>query len=88
MLAMVIGVSATCKHFSKKFRLRESTVRSIRDSYIEEHRKRQRDCDDGAFPEKKRGRSVLLGDTIDTKILKESARRGWGCICQNCHGSC
>ena len=67
------GAAAAARHFTRKLKkpVRESSVKSIKKGYIEELRKRQR-TDDGeevtAFPAKKRGRKLLLGDDLDHKV--------------------
>lgn len=70
------GVSASTKHFSRKFggiKLSESTVRSISDAYKRELelKRKQAENDDAALkslPLKKRGRKVILGEDIDCKV--------------------
>ena len=82
--ALINGVASACTHFYKKYgeKLSHTTVRSIRDAYNEECRKRDReDC--FPLPEKKRGRPVVLGDNVDTKVqlyLREVREGGWGHI--------
>ena len=72
--ALVNGVSAAAKHFSKKFggiHLGESTVRSICNAYKAEltrKRKQQEEGDVISLPVKKRGRQLLLGDDLDAKV--------------------
>ena len=67
------GAAAAARHFTGKFkkRLSESTVKSIKKGYIKELLKRRR-ADDGeeltAFPAKKRGRKLLLGNDLDHKV--------------------
>ena len=78
------GAAAAARHFTRKFKKRvsESTVKSIKQGYIKELLKRPR-ADDGeelmAFPAKKRGRKLLLGDDLDHKVqvyLKKVRERG------------
>ena len=67
------GAAAAARHFTRKFKktVSESTVKSIKKGYIEEVLKRPRE-DDGeeltAFPAKKHGRKLLLGDDLDHKV--------------------
>lgn len=67
------GISAAARYFTRKLHtiVSKSTVRSIRDLYlIEVKRKRQR-AESGAIdnlPEKKRGRKLLLGEHLDEKL--------------------
>ena len=67
------GAAAAARHFTRKLKkpVRESTVKLIKKGYIKELRKRPRK-DDGenvtAFPAKKRGRKLLLGDDLDHKV--------------------
>ena len=66
------GVAAASRHFSHqlKKKVSETTVRSIRDSYLMEvKRKRTDDVEDiTILPPKKRGRPLLLGEALDTKV--------------------
>ena len=72
--ALVNGVRAAAKQFSKKLgvRLSESTVRSIKDSYKMEANERKRQGADvgdiDSLPLKKRGRDLLLGEELDRKV--------------------
>ena len=59
--------------FSHRLRERvsESTVRSIRDAYRQELRKRSREDDEeemSALPTKKRGKHVMLGEDLNKKV--------------------
>ncbi len=80
-------MAAAAKHFSRKLsiRLSESTVRSMKDAYkVEVSRKRkQHDEDDVvSLPVKKRGRSLLLGEDLDTKVqlYLKNVRKGGGVV--------
>ena len=77
--ALLNGVSAATKHFSRQFKgLRESTVHSIRSAYkVELERKRKQLATDDSsddevcsLPERKRGRKVILGEDLDSKVQK------------------
>ena len=80
-------VSATARTFSRKLKvqLSETTVRSIRDGYLKEL-KQQRQTDDleqlRRFPERPRGRPLLLGDSLDQKLQLyiRRVREGGGVI--------
>ena len=67
------GVAAATKKFSRKLdvELSETTVRSIRDGYLEEV-KRLRQAGETEqlwkFPERQRGRALLLGDSLEEKL--------------------
>jgi hypothetical protein len=81
------GAAAAAKHFSRLWesKISESTVKSIKKGYLEELRKRPR-ADDGegivALPTKKRGRKLLLGEDLDTKvqIYLRKVREGGGAV--------
>lgn len=66
------GVAAAARYFSKKLncRVSETTVRSIRSSYAEGVRKRRAKDEEDivALPLRKRGRPLLLGQELDTKV--------------------
>ena len=67
------GVSAATKAFSRKLniKLSETTVRSIRDGYLEELRQRRQSGDTERlqkFPERQHGRPSLLGDSLEQKL--------------------
>ena len=69
------GVAAASRVFSSKLKLviSETTVRSIKDAYLKEiKRKRSSDPDNQqeirSLPVKKRGRPVLLGNDLDSKV--------------------
>ena len=60
-------------HFSRKLgtKISNTTVSSIRKSYLEMQSSRSRDDDDDeltSFPHKKQGRYLLLGETIDKYV--------------------
>ena len=84
---MIHGVSAATRLFSRKLnvKLSETTVRSIRDRYLEELKQRRRAGDDefvDSFPEKRRGRSLLLGNNLDEKLqlYVRKVREGCGVV--------
>ena len=66
------GVAATSRYFSRKLKkkMSESTIRSIRDSFLREaKRKRVEDIEEvTTLPKKKRGRPLLLGNALDEKV--------------------
>ena len=71
--ASLHGVTAAARYFSRKLgqTVSQTTVRSIRDSYNEEvkrKRKAEGDGDVALLPMKKRGRPLLLGDEVDAKV--------------------
>ena len=79
------GVTAAARHFSRLgHHLRESSIRSIRTAYREElGRKRKADGENiMILPEKKRGRSLLLGVCLDLQVQKYlmKVREGGGVV--------
>ena len=68
------GVASAARVFSHKLQhnVSESTVRSIRDAYRQELRKKRRHKDDedgmSVLPTIKQGRHVTLGEDIDKKV--------------------
>ena len=72
--ASVHGVTAAANLFSQRLgeKISLTTVRSIRDAYTTELRRKRKASDSDAvvlkLPEKKRGRHVLLGDYLDEKV--------------------
>ena len=68
------GAAATARHFSRQLRSKvsETTIKSIKKTYLEELRKRPRTGDGQeqilTLPPKKRGRKLLLGDDLDHKV--------------------
>ena len=67
------GAAAAAKHFSKELDhvVKESTVKSIRNSYKEASNKQRKATGNSkviSLPEKKRGHTLLLGDSIDRKL--------------------
>ena len=85
--ALLNGVAAAARHFSRKLsiRLSESTVRSIKDAYkVEVNRKRKQhdDNDVSSLPVKKRGRSLLIGEDLDSKVqlYLKNVRNGGGVV--------
>ena len=92
---MIHGVSPATKLFSRKLniKLSETTVRLIRDGYLEELKQRRWAGDSEpltSFPEKQCGRSLLLGDNLDEKLqlYVNKFREGCGVVIQNSDGSC
>ena len=82
------GNAAAVRKFSKEFDtpLNESTVRSLKKSYVtaQEARKRKTGEVDivlESLPPKKRGRPLLLSDNLDTQVQAYvKVSRGQGCI--------
>ena len=67
------GTAAAAKHFSKELGhvVKESTVKSIRNSYKEASNKQRKATGNSmviSLQEKKRGCTLLLGDSIDRKL--------------------
>ena len=64
------GVAATVRHYVKKYpELKESSVRTWRNVYTSEVRKKRgREGDITELPEKKRGRPYLLGEELDKQV--------------------
>ena len=67
------GAAAVAKRFSKELGhvVNESTVKSIRNSYREASDKQRKAAGNSvviSLPEKKQGRTLLLGDSIDRKL--------------------
>ena len=80
------GVSSAARVFSKQLdtRVSKSTVRSIRDMYKEEVR-RKRSADNSTvsvLPPRKRGRCLLLGEKMDkiVQVYLKKVREGGGAI--------
>ena len=85
--AMIHGVSAATKLFSRKLniKLSETTVHSIHDGYLEELKQRRWAGDSEpltSFPEKQYGRSLLLGNNLDEKLqlYVNKIREGCGVV--------
>ena len=81
------GVAAAARHFSKKLDncVSETTVRSIRNVYIEGLKRKRQDEEEGdivTLPLKKRGRPLLLGQDLDTKVQSyiRKVRDGGGAV--------
>ena len=83
--ASVHGVTAAANLFSQRLgeKISLTTVRSIRDAYTTELRRKRKASDSDAvvlkLPEKKRGMHVLLGDYLDEKVqlyIKKVRERG------------
>lgn len=64
---MLRGTSAASRYFSRKLdeRVTKSTVHSIKTAYL---REKKMDKDPTILPTKKRGRPLLLGDTVDAQL--------------------
>ena len=65
------GAASAARHFSRKLGcvINESTIKSIRNAYLEEVKKRPREDDSfTSLPAKKRGRKLLVGKDLDFKI--------------------
>ena len=65
--------AAAARHFSRKFgfEINESTIKSIKTAYLKEVKKRPRGGEDAvmtSLPQKKRGRKLLVGGDVDSKI--------------------
>ena len=80
------GVAPASRHFTKKLgdKVGESTVRSIRDSYLIEAKRRRVDNVENLdiLPHKKRGRPPLLGEALDLKVQQylRKVRDGGGTV--------
>lgn len=80
-------MAAATRHFSKQLRTKisESTVRSIKDTYMMEVNRKRKQHDDRdvvSLPMKKRGRSLLLGEDLDKKVqlYLRNVRKGGGVV--------
>ena len=67
------GATAAAKYFPKKLgkAVSKTTVQSIKKTYTQEQRKRPRGSDSAELehlPPKKRGRKVMLGSDLDSKV--------------------
>ena len=85
--ASLHGVAAAARVFTRKFHstISQSTVRSIRDAYRLELKRRRRSQDSeivAKLPEKKRGRKLLIGEHLDRKVqlYLTKLREGGGAI--------
>ena len=78
------GVAAATCHFTMKLKnkVSESTVRSIRKSYLLEVKWKGVGNDIAVLPQKKRGRPLLLGEALDSKIQQylRKVREGGGTV--------
>ena len=83
------GVAKAARYFSRKFAfaVSETTVRSIRNAYIESLKRKGRgdsdeDEEDITLPLKKRGRPLLLSQQLDTKVQSylTKLREGGGAV--------
>ncbi len=83
------GIVSAVEHFSKELdvNLKESTVRTWKAKYLAEVRLRKK-ADDGtplsvtSLPQKKRGRPLMLGESLDTEVKHylTAVRKGGGVI--------
>ena len=79
-------MTAAARIFSYKLQttVRKTTVRSIRDAYlVEVKRKRQKNEEEvHELPESKRGRKLLIGQSLDRKLQLyiEKTREGGGTV--------
>ena len=86
--ASIHGTAAAIRTFSKEMPevdLKESTVRTWRDNYRTELRKRGQEGSDSmtikALPSKKKGRPLLLGDELDRQVQAYIGKvREGGCV--------
>ena len=67
------GVGAAVRHFAKELpkSLNESTVRGMKRRYLEELSRKRKAGENPtveSLPQRKRGRPLMLGDTLDQKI--------------------
>ena len=67
------GAAAAARYLSRKYKctVSESTVKSIKKDYMKELRKRPRRNNGevtASLPTKKRGRKLLLGEDLDSKV--------------------
>ena len=81
------GASAAARYFTRKFHtnVSRSTVKSIRDLYLIEVKRKRQHAASGAIddlPEKKRGRTLLLGEHLDEKLQLyiRKTREGGGAV--------
>ena len=78
------GVAKATRRFSRQlgWQVSESTVRSIKNDYVQEVRSKRKAQDEGditVLPYKKRGRPVLLGEALDCRVqayLKKTRQVG------------
>ena len=66
--AGIHGTSEASRYFTRKLgeKVTKSSVQSIKKAYVREKRKTDGELTD--LPEKKRGRPLLLGDTVDVQL--------------------
>ena len=81
------GASAAARYFTRKLHttVSRSTVKSIRDLYLIEVKRKRQHAGSGAIddlPEKKRGRKLLLGEHLDEKLQLyiRKTREGGGAV--------
>ena len=72
-ISQMYGMAASARYFSRKFgnKISESTVRSIGSAYKDELDRKRKQQDEGGveyLPVRKRGRSVLLSEGLDTNV--------------------
>lgn len=72
--AVECGVKAAVRRYSKEYpKINESTVRGFKTLYLEELSRKRRMGDDDEITElqpKKRGRPLILGETLDDAVQK------------------
>ena len=75
--ACLHGSAAAARHFLKKIgNVNESSVKSIKKSYLEAKRKRNEDDESiMSLPTKKRGRTLLLGSDLDELVSEENSNQ-------------
>ena len=70
--ALECGTANTIRYYAKKYPdLKESSVRTWKNSYLEELKRRKKsngDLDIKALPEKKRGRPYLIGEELEMQV--------------------
>ena len=82
------GVAAAARYFTRQFHrnVSETTVRSIKKDYLTSLRQKRAASDDegdlSVLPQKKRGRPVLLGKDLDSKVQAylKKVRDGGGAV--------
>ena len=79
-------MTAAARVFSHKLQttVRKTTVRSIRDAYLVEvkHKRQKNEEEVHELPESKRGRKLLIGESLDRKLQLyiEKTREGGGAV--------
>ena len=81
------GITAAARYFTRRFQqsVRESTVQYIKKEYIASLRQKRASPDESdltVLPQKKRGRPVLLGQELDSKVQAylKKVREGGGAV--------